>query len=66
MGLGRKEARPGDIVCILLGGGSPVILRQDGDAYFNIGPCYIHGIMDGGAMEETKKERFEYQDFILK
>jgi hypothetical protein len=66
MGLGRKEARPGDIVCILLGAGSPIILRQDGDAYFHIGSCYIHGIMDGEAMEKTTHEGFEYEDFILK
>jgi len=42
----------GDKMCILLGGCVPFVLRDTGDGCFRfIGECYIHGIMDGEAME---------------
>ena len=43
-------AEPGDIVCTLLGGSVPYILRPRPDGYYNlIGEFYVHGLMHGEA-----------------
>jgi hypothetical protein len=54
----------GDKICILFGGCVPFVLRDSDGGYFKfIGECYIHGIMDGEAMEgldtESMGENFE-------
>ena len=56
MGLGY-EPHSGDEIWILHGGHVPFILRpyctdsNRAGSYFLAGDCYIHGIMDGEAME---------------
>lgn len=46
MGLGPPSTRPGDLVCVLLGGKTPYVLRPDGKGYYRlIGECYLHGQM---------------------
>lgn len=63
VGLAPDTAQPGDIVCILLGHGMPCVLRREAEHYVLIGPCYVHGIMDGEVIEdidpEQKSEVFE-------
>lgn len=57
IGLG-DQPQPNDEVWILFGGSVPFILRpylSESDragSYFLISDCYVHGIMDGEAMEE--------------
>jgi hypothetical protein len=54
MGLGPGSTQTGDLVVVLRGGGLPFILREfDGD-YQLIGPTYVHGIMDGEAVQSWK------------
>ena len=45
-------ARTGDIVSLMRGSPVPVLIRpsQQGNSFFMIGQCYIHGIMDGEAV----------------
>ncbi|KAF2000856.1 HET-domain-containing protein, partial [Amniculicola lignicola CBS 123094] len=51
IGLCLPVAKPGDLICVLLGYGSPVILRPLGDdKYKFIGRAYVHGLMDGEAI----------------
>jgi hypothetical protein len=64
-GLCPPETTDGDIVCLLLGGKAPFVLRptqyQGGKGYFNlIGDCYVNGIMSGEAANwwEIWTERF--------
>ena len=46
MGLAPPSTRPGDLVCVLLGGRTPYILRPDGKRHYRlIGECYVHGQM---------------------
>ena len=59
-------AQENDIICILYGCSVPVVLRKqevEGESFWElVGECYVHGMMDGEAMEEqeTKKaEEFE-------
>ncbi|KAM0541268.1 hypothetical protein ACHAPJ_013313 [Fusarium lateritium] len=55
IGIGNRDIRVGDSICILGGGNMPFILRQvEGHAavYQYIGQAYVHGIMDGEMMDE--------------
>jgi hypothetical protein len=56
----------GDKICILFGGSVPFILQDTGDGYFKfIGECYIHGIMDGEAMQ-SQDINSQVRDFELR
>lgn len=58
LGIGPQSMQSGDLVCVILGARTPVVLRPlievDG-AYELLGDCYVHGIMFGEAMDVVKK-----------
>jgi hypothetical protein len=60
IGLGESP-QPNDEIWILFGGRVPFILRShpaeshQAGSYFLVGDCYVHGIMDGEAMEGWRK-----------
>lgn len=54
--LGSPDVREGDLICIIFGCSVPVVLRKvstgGGNSHFEfIGECYVHGMMDGEALE---------------
>jgi hypothetical protein len=51
IGLVPKLAKIGDEIYLLAGGQFLYVLRPQGDCYRLIGECYIHGLMDGEALE---------------
>jgi len=51
MGLVPQVAYKGDIICILLGCTFPVVLHEVEDYQYFTGDAYIHGIMDGEALQ---------------
>lgn len=51
-------AKAGDCIAVLTGGRIPFVLRRTGNHYLFIGPCYVHGIMDGEAFPGP--EEFEW------
>jgi hypothetical protein len=58
MGLAPITTRAGDAVCILFGGQVPFILRERDDfGHSMIGECYVHGIMDGEAIGNTRNKK---------
>ncbi|KAJ2987818.1 hypothetical protein NUW58_g4303 [Xylaria curta] len=61
IGLGPEVVLPGDIVTILHGNDSPVILRPESDQYHSyVGEAYVHTIMDGEfAVTEPELKLFE-------
>jgi hypothetical protein len=67
-GLAPAGARKGDLVCVLLGGNIPFIMRQLETYHQMIGQAYVHGIMAyiDDEMEGVRKKRVEYEDFFLK
>ena len=67
LGLAAATARPGDKICILLGCNFPLVLRPfEGTEHWElIGSCYVHGIMDGEAMEWLKDGRRELREFLI-
>jgi hypothetical protein len=51
MGLGPEATREGDQVCVLLGSYVPLMLRPtEHNQYLVVGPCFMHGIMNGEAL----------------
>jgi hypothetical protein len=66
MGLVPKLATVGDIVCILFGCDTPVVLRPIGDGFVFIGECYIHGIMDGELITEYKEGSILSEEFVIR
>ena len=63
IGLVPRSAAAGDVICVLYGGRVPYVLRPCKDGYTLIGECYIHGLMDGEAMD---REQFESREFALR
>ncbi|ERF75374.1 hypothetical protein EPUS_00167 [Endocarpon pusillum Z07020] len=54
LGLGPPGAQTGDAVCIINGSCVPFVLRSSPDvkgSFQLVGKCYIHGIMEGEAMQ---------------
>lgn len=67
-GLGHEGLGEGDVVCILLGGEVPFLLRQTGQggqqARFRfLCECYVHGVMDGEAVKGPESGSLE--EFLI-
>ncbi|KAE9365790.1 hypothetical protein N431DRAFT_562510 [Stipitochalara longipes BDJ] len=65
VGLGGNMCRPGDIICILLGCSTPLVLRPTRDAIQLIGEAYLHGIMDGQAMKGLESGKYYMRNFNI-
>ncbi|PQE32216.1 heterokaryon incompatibility protein [Rutstroemia sp. NJR-2017a WRK4] len=64
IGMASPEVREDDVVCVLYGCPSLVILRKTDDYFVHIGACYVPGLMNGEAamvvpVKEARIERFE-------
>ena len=57
IGLGPREMRKDDLVCILYGCRLPVVLRRDGRSYNLIGPAYVNGAMGGELVRPQPQPR---------
>jgi hypothetical protein len=66
MGLGPGAMQPGDIVCVLFGAGVPYILRPQDNYYRLVGESYVHGLMDGEALELLKEKQLSKAEFELR
>jgi hypothetical protein len=54
-GLGPPDMLESDYVCILMGCSVPVILREHDGCMELIGEAYVHGKMEGEAMEDLRR-----------
>lgn len=54
IGIASHGTQEGDCVVLLAGAQTPFILRPDGPRWTIAGECYIHGIMNGEAWDESK------------
>jgi hypothetical protein len=66
MGLGPLSMQADDLVVILRGGYVPFVLRKIGNFYQFKGPAYVHGIMDGEAVETSKARNEPEMLFMLR
>ena len=60
IGMVPRSAAAGDVLCVLYGGRVPFVLRPCEKGYTLIGECYIHGLMDGEAMDMDQLESREF------
>ena len=67
MGLAPAAAKVGDQVCALLGGQVLYVLREQANSGVHefIGESYVHGLMDGEAMNREEKLGSSIRDFVL-
>ena len=66
IGFVPHEARPGDVVSLLLGCNVPILLRAvDNHRYKVVGSCYLHGIMEGESMGPLKAGQSHTEQIIL-
>ena len=58
MGLFPRGTKVGDEICVFAGGVIPFVVRRQAisGSYQLVGECYVHGIMNGEAMEMTGLE----------
>jgi hypothetical protein len=64
--MGPPSVLKGDLVCILFGCNMPVILREtDVNRYVFVGECYVHGIMDGEAIEGMRAGKYKVKEFRI-
>lgn len=52
MGICSPMARVGDLICLLFGGKVLYTVRRESKSFTFLGECYIHGRMDGSALED--------------
>ena len=62
IGLVPQTVLPGDKICIFLGAPIPFVIRPTGTRYQLMGPCYLHGMMDGQALE---LDDWHVEDIVL-
>jgi hypothetical protein len=66
LGLAPFQAEVGDLVYVLFGGKTPYILRKSSeDRFLMIGSSYIHGLMDGQAVEMMRLGSLQERRIIL-
>lgn len=56
MVMAPPAARPGDFLCVLFGGLSPYVIRQEGKYWRLIGTAYAHGVMHGEYVRQVDFE----------
>lgn len=72
LGIASKKTKIGDEVWIFLGASLPFILRKtdemDGTRQVRrfIAPAYVHGIMEGEAMEDLEKGKYKLETVALR
>ncbi|RSM18298.1 hypothetical protein CDV31_002817 [Fusarium ambrosium] len=65
LGLGPKGAVPGDVVAILKGSSTPVILRKSGDHFKHVGASFILGLVDGELSKNIEEGKWPVQSFNI-
>ncbi|KAK6446924.1 hypothetical protein FP744_10003174 [Trichoderma asperellum] len=64
IGLGPRGCKPGDIICVIPGCNSPVVLRGTDDGDFRLmGSSFVYGLNDGQALIGSLKYPWRIQIF---
>jgi hypothetical protein len=64
-GTDECQVIPGDKIAIVFGCSTPIVIRPDGASFQVLGEAYIHGIMDGEAMEFLRSGQYQAQDLTF-
>lgn len=63
IGLGPVEIQPGDQICVLFGARLPFPIRKPDKHWLWVGECFLHGLMNGEAIERWKDGNLQAQTF---
>lgn len=66
IGLGPLTTEVGDLVCVLEGHKSPVLLQRRRSHYIFVGDCDVVGIMNGEVLEAVKRGEAEIADIEIR
>jgi len=72
LGIASKKTETGDEIWIFMGARTPYVLRKtdemvgDRQARRLIGPAYIHGVMQGEAIDDLERGRYDLQTVALR
>ena len=59
------DVQMGDKVFVLFGGPTPYLLRSKGENHRLIGPCYMHDLMDGQAIDGWQVGKYKTEKITL-
>jgi len=65
VGMALETTQKGDVIGVHLGCTMPVVLRPVGDHFRVVGECYIHGLMEGEAMEWLETGECQLEEIVL-
>lgn len=67
VGIGPNMMEENDLLCILYGAATPMVLRPIGDGYQYrfIGECYVYDLMSGEAMQDSNHGKYITETFQL-
>ena len=67
LSLAPENAKKKDIICVLAGGSVPFLLRACEGGWFElVGECYVHGMMDGEALQWRADKGVPWQMFEIR
>lgn len=64
-GSAQDQTKVGDLIAILFGCSTPIIIRTFGEHFQVIGEAYVQGIMDGEAMKFLNQGKFKMEEFTF-
>ena len=65
LGIGSEITCINDLVVVFFGGRVPFLLRQNDSFFSLLGECYLHGFMDGEAIDAWHKGQLGEEPFII-
>lgn len=61
----HDQTKVGDLVAIIFGCATPIVIRPKGAQFQVLGEAYLHGFMDGEALEGLASGKFRRQKFTF-
>ncbi|KAF1981826.1 hypothetical protein K402DRAFT_398222 [Aulographum hederae CBS 113979] len=66
-GLGPTMLMPNDVCAVFFGSRTPYVLRPDMNGEYRfVGHCYVHGFMDGEAMDMLEMGVLQQREFVIR
>ncbi|KAJ4176424.1 hypothetical protein NW767_015448 [Fusarium falciforme] len=64
-GKAREQTQRGDLIAVLFGCSTPIVIRPRGKYFQVLGEAYVHGLMEGEAMEFLNSGKAQRQRFTF-